>query len=471
MTEQPRAAASAREDTIDELPVAPGSARAVQPEDLAAPRGTEQPDEPAADASSGANGHEVPMPTLPTLEEIAGAREIVNRVATPTPMDTARFLSEIVGSPVWLKCENMQRTGSYKIRGATNRLAKLSPEQRGRGVIAASAGNHAQGVAFAARELGVEATIFMPAGVPLPKLEATRGYGANIELVGGTFQETLAAAQARAAETGAEFIAPYDHPDVIAGQATLGFDILDQLPDVETVVLPIGGGGLISGVASALKQVARQQGRDIRIIGVQAANSAAFPPSIEAGEPITIDAKPTIADGIAVSRPGNLTFPVVAHCVDEIVAVSEDDISRAILLLLERAKLVVEPAGAVAVAAVLAGAIRGTGETVLVLSGGNIDPMMLEKVISRGLTASDRYVKMTFGITDTPGQLATIARILHEQNANVIEVLHTRHNKGLQVSEVELDISVETRGTEHMRRVVATLEAAGYRPRVNLNEE
>lgn len=429
------------------------------------------PHEQPADNASGSATPPRPEPVIPTLAEIAEAREIVNRVVTPTPMDTARFLSELVGSPVWLKCENLQRTGSYKIRGATNRLAKLSPEQRERGVIAASAGNHAQGVAFAARELGVEATIFMPVSVPLPKLEATRGYGARIELVGASFQETLAAAQARAAETGAEFIAPYDHPDVIAGQATLGFDILDQLPEVDTVVLPIGGGGLISGVASTLKQVARQQGREIRIIGVQAANSASFPPSLAAGEPTTIAARPTIADGIAVSRPGDLTFEIVRSLVDEIVTVSEDDISRAILLLLERAKLVVEPAGATSVAAVLAGRIRGTGETALVLSGGNIDPMMLEKVISRGLTASDRYVKMTFGIVDAPGQLATISRILFEQHANVIEVLHTRHNKGLQVSEVELDVSVETRGTEHMRTVLAALAEAGYRPRVNLNDD
>lgn len=408
---------------------------------------------------------------LPSLEEIVAARDVVNQVATPTPLDSARFLSEILDTPVWIKCENMQRTGSYKIRGATNRLAHLTEEQRSRGVIAASAGNHAQGVAFAARELGVEATIFMPLGVPLPKLAATRGYGAKIELVGQSFQETLAAAQARAEATGAEFIAPYDHHDVIVGQATLGMDIVDQLPDVETVIVPIGGGGLISGVTAALVQLAEQQHRKVRIIGVQAQNSAAFAASLEAGEPVTIQATPTIADGIAVSRPGNLTFPIVQRYVDEVVTVSEDDISRAILLLVERAKLVVEPAGATAVAAILAGKIRAEGNTVAILSGGNIDPMMLEKVISRGLTASDRYVKMTFGISDTPGQLATISHILFEEQANVIEVLHTRHNKGLQVSEVELEVSVETRGTEHMRRVVDALRAAGYNPRVDLNDE
>lgn len=407
---------------------------------------------------------------LPGLDEIVAARDVVNRVATPTPLDSAGFLSDLVDTPVWIKCENLQRTGSYKIRGATNRLAQLTPEQRARGVIAASAGNHAQGVAFAARELGVEATIFMPLGVPLPKLAATRGYGANVELVGNSFQETLAAAQARADATGAEFIAPYDHRDVIVGQATLGMDIIDQLSDVETVIVPIGGGGLISGVTSALVQLAEQQHRKVCIIGVQAENSAAFVTSLEAGEPVTITARPTIADGIAVARPGNLTFPIVQRYVDEVVTVSEDDISRAILLLVERAKLVVEPAGATAVAAILAGKVRAVGYTVAIISGGNIDPMMLEKVISRGLTASDRYVKMVFGIADTPGQLATISRILFEQHANVIEVLHTRHNKGLQVSEVELEVSVETRGTEHMREVLRALRNAGYTPRVSLNE-
>lgn len=402
----------------------------------------------------------------PSLDEIEQARAVVNQVITQTPLDSARFLSEIVGSPVFLKCENMQRTGSYKIRGATYRLSRLTPEQRANGVVAASAGNHAQGVAYAARELGVKATIFMPRGVPLPKLEATRRYGAEVVLTGIRFAEVLQAAMDFAEETGAEFIPPYDHIDVITGQATLGLDILDQAPDTDTIIVPIGGGGLVSGVAVAAKQRAALEGREIRIIGVQAANSAPFPVSLEAGEPTTIEAVPTIADGIAVARPGDLTFRFVQEYVDEIVTVSEDDISRAILLLIERAKLVVEAAGATPVAAILAGHVRNTGKTVAVLSGGNIDPMMLEKVISRGMAASDRYVKMAIGLRDVPGQLATISQILADVDANVIEVLHTRHNKGLQVSEVELEVSVETRGTDHAQRMLAALRNAGYQPRV-----
>ncbi|KAB1657931.1 threonine ammonia-lyase [Pseudoclavibacter chungangensis] len=408
--------------------------------------------------------------TIPELELIEAAREIVNRVITSTPMDSARFLTDELGSPVFLKCENMQRTGSYKIRGATYRLSRLSDEQRERGVVAASAGNHAQGVAFAARELGIAATIFMPVGVPLPKLQATRGYGADVVLTGNNVAEALEAAKRFAAETGAEFIHPYDHIDVITGQATLALDVFDQLPDVDTIIVPIGGGGLISGVASAAIRHEEATGHHVRVIGVQAANSAPFPISVEAGRPVKISADPTIADGIAVDRPGDLTFEYVRDLVDDIVTVSEDDISRAILLLIERAKLVVEPAGATGVAAILAGRVVAAGKTVVVLSGGNIDPLMLEKVISTGLTASDRYMKMVIGLPDVPGQLATISRILAEVNANVIEVLHTRHNKGLQVTEVELEVSVETRGTEHARLVIEALRAAGYEPKLRRGE-
>lgn len=405
-------------------------------------------------------------PTI-TLEQIVAAREIVRQVISQTPIDSARFLSEKLGSPVLLKCENMQRTGSYKIRGATYRLSQLSEEQRSRGVVAASAGNHAQGVAFAARELGIKATIFMPVGVPLPKLQATRGYGADVVLTGVNVADALVAAKEFAVETGAEFIHPYDHTDIITGQATLALDILEQAPDVDTIIVPIGGGGLISGVSVAAKLLGEQRGRPIRIIGVQAANSAPFPVSLEAGHPVKIQARPTIADGIAVDVPGEITFEVVRDLVDEVVTVSEDDISRAILLLVERAKLVAEPAGATAVAAILADKIKDAGTTVAILSGGNIDPLMLEKVLSRGLAASDRYLKLVIELQDVPGQLALIAKTISEVNANVVEVLHTRHNKGLQVSHVELEVSVETRGTEHSHQVMDALRALGYQPRTS----
>ena len=405
-------------------------------------------------------------PTI-TLEQIVDAREIVRQVISQTPIDSARFLSEKLGSPVLLKCENMQRTGSYKIRGATYRLSQLSEEQRSRGVVAASAGNHAQGVAFAARQLGIKATIFMPVGVPLPKLQATRGYGAEVVLTGVNVADALLAAKQFAADTGAEFIHPYDHADIITGQATLALDILEQAPDVDTIIVPIGGGGLISGVSVAAKLLGEQRGRPIRIIGVQAANSAPFPVSLEAGHPVKIQARPTIADGIAVDVPGDITFEVVRDLVDEVVTVSEDDISRAILLLVERAKLVAEPAGATAVAAILADKIKDAGTTVAILSGGNIDPLMLEKVLSRGLAASDRYLKLVIELQDVPGQLALIAKTISEVNANVVEVLHTRHNKGLQVSHVELEVSVETRGTEHSHQVMDALRALGYQPRTS----
>lgn len=400
----------------------------------------------------------------PSLDEIEAARAIVSRVADPTPVETSRFLADVLGAPVLLKCENLQRTGSYKIRGAYNRMAKLSAEERERGVVAASAGNHAQGVAFAARELGIHATIFIPVGVAIPKFQATRDYGADVVLSGSIVDETLRAAADFAAETGAVLIPPFDHPDVVAGQGTLGLEILDDVPDATTIVVPIGGGGLISGVASAVKQRAAAEGREIRVIGVQAANAAAYPPSLDAGEPTEIAIAGTIADGIAVSKPGALNFQIIRDIVDEIVTVSEDDIARALLVLLERAKLVVEPAGAAAVAAILAGKVPALGPTVAILSGGNIDPLLMQRIISHGLAASDRYLKLTIMLPDRPGQLARISEILAGVNANVVEVLHTRHGRGLQLSQVELDVSVETRGTDHRHHVIEALRSAGYDP-------
>ena len=411
----------------------------------------------------------MPETTLvaPTLAEFEAARPVVAQVADVTPMESSRYLAEVLGAPVYLKCENLQRTGSYKIRGAYNRLSKLTNEEKAHGVVAASAGNHAQGVAFAARELGIKATIFMPVGVALPKLSATRDYGAEVILRGTSVTEPLLAAAEYARETGAILIPPFDHVDVVTGQGTLGLEILDQVPDLETVIVPIGGGGLISGVASALKQRAARDGRHIRVIGVQAENAAAYPPSLAAGEAVTISILPTIADGIAVAKPGLLNFAIVRDAVDEIVTVSEDDTARALLVLLERAKLVVEPAGAVAVAAILAGKVTPTGPTVAILSGGNIDPLLMQRVISHGLAASGRYLTLRIMLPDRPGQLARISELLAEATANVIEVLHTRHGVGLQLSEVELDVSVETRGPEHRQHVVETLRAAGYDPQID----
>ncbi len=403
----------------------------------------------------------------PTLADFQVARDRISPVALATPMESSRYLSEVLGSPVFLKCENLQRTGSYKIRGAYNRLSRLSDEEKARGVVAASAGNHAQGVALAARELGIHATIFMPIGVPLPKLQATKDYGADVVLRGHTVDEPLRAAAEFAAETGAVLIHPFDHVDIITGQGTLGLDIADERPDVDTVIVPIGGGGLISGVASAIKQRAALDGRTVRVIGVQAANAAAYPPSLATGEAIEITIMPTIADGIAVSKPGSLNFEIIREVVDEVVTVTEDELAQALLVLIERAKLVVEPAGAVGVAAILAGRVKSTGTTVVILSGGNIDPMIMERVISHGLAASERYLKLRIPLPDRPGQLARVSALVAECNANVVEVLHTRHGGGLQISQVELELHIETRGPEHADQVLARLRDEGFEPRID----
>ena len=398
-----------------------------------------------------------------TLSDFEDAQAIVGRVALKTPLQTSRFLAEFTGAPkLYMKCENLQRTGAYKLRGAYLRMSQLTEEERARGVVAASAGNHAQGVAFAARELGIKATIFMPRGVALPKLQATRNYGADVVLSGVMVDEALRAANEFAEATGAVYIHPFDHPEIITGQGTIALEMLDEAPDIESIVVPIGGGGLISGVAAAAKMRAARDGRSIRIIGVQAANAAAFPPSLAAGVPTKIDVKPTIADGIAVGIPGLLTFEHAKKYVDEVVTVSEDDIARAILVLLERAKLVVEPAGAVGVAAIIAGKVHSDGPTSTILSGGNIDPMLLQRVISHGMAASDRYLKLRIMLPDRPGQLARTAELVSEADANVVEVLHTRHGSGLQINEVELELHIETRGHEHREEVVKTLRDAGY---------
>ena len=403
----------------------------------------------------------------PSLADFESARDRVSGVAELTPMESSRYLAEVLGSPVFLKCENLQRTGSYKIRGAYNRISRLSDEEKARGVVAASAGNHAQGVAFAARELGIQSTIFMPLGVALPKLQATRAYGAEVVLRGHTVSEPLRAAAEFARTTGAVFIHPFDHADVIAGQGTVGLEILDQRPDVDTIVIPIGGGGLISGVASAAKQRAALEGRRIRIIGVQAENASPYPLSLLNGVPTEITMTPTIADGIAVARPGELNFEIVRATVDDIVTVSENEMSQALLVLLERAKLVVEPAGGAGVAAILAGKVRGSGTTVAILSGGNIDPLMMERVISQGLATSERYLRLRIPLPDRPGQLARTAAIVAEANANVVEVLHTRHSNGMQINQVELELHIETRGPEHAEEVLSRLRDEGYEPRID----
>jgi threonine dehydratase len=396
---------------------------------------------------------------LITLDDVLAARELLGDVVRVTPMERSRALAARVGGPVLLKCENLQRTGSFKLRGAYTRIARLTPAERARGVVAASAGNHAQGVALAAQLLGITSTVFMPAGAPLPKVAATRAYGATVRLEGDTVDRCLDSAQRFARDTGAVFIHPFDHPDVVAGQGTLGLEILEQCPDVRTVVVCTGGGGLVAGVAAAIKGLRP----DVRVVGVQAEGAAAFPASLAAGHPVALPGMSTIADGIAVGRPGEVTFRHVAALVDEIVTVSEEDISRALLLLLERAKLVVEPAGAAAVAAVLAGAVRVEPPVVTVLSGGNIDPLLLLRVIEHGLAAARRYLSFTVKFEDRPGSLARLLALVADEGANVLEVSHVRTDPSLHLGEVDVALRVETKGAEHSEALMAALRDDGYR--------
>ncbi|WP_295790207.1 threonine ammonia-lyase [uncultured Microbacterium sp.] len=402
------------------------------------------------------------MNDTPTLAEFEDAAQALRGIITRTPLDESLHLTDLLGVPVNLKLENLQRTGSFKIRGATYRLSRLTEEERARGVVAASAGNHAQGVALAAQQLGMAATIFMPLGVPVPKLLATRGYGAEVILEGATVETPLRLAAEFAERTGAVLIHPFDHRDIVVGQGTLGLELVEDMPDLETVIVGIGGGGLAAGVAAAVKARAAAEGRQVRVIGVQAHNSAAYPTSLAAGYPMQVETTPTIADGIAVARPGDLPFELIRQYVDEVVTVTEDDIARALLVLLERAKQVVEPAGAVGVAAILAGKVKASGPTVTILSGGNIDPLLLQRVVAHGLSASGRYMSLRIPLPDRPGQLARVSELLAQVGANVIEVLHTRHGQGLQISEVILQLSVETRGAEHRALVIKTLEDAGF---------
>jgi len=401
------------------------------------------------------------MDELLSLSDIEAARELLSGIAKVTPLIESRPLSEISGAPVWLKCENQQRAGSYKVRGAYTRIARLSAAERARGVVAASAGNHAQGVALAAELLGAHATVFMPEGAPLPKVTATRGYGAAIEYAGTTVDDSLEAAHLFAAETGAILIHPFDHPDVIAGQGTVALEILEQLPAATSIVTAVGGGGLISGVAVAAKALRP----DIRVIGVQASGAAAYPPSLAAGEPLKLERGVTIADGIAVLRPGDLTFAHVLKLVDEVVTVTDEDLSAALLVLLERHKMVVEPAGGAAVAALLTGAyVPVEGEpTVAILSGGNIDPMLLLRVIEHGLASAGRFLRLAVRCDDRPGALAGLLTEIAEQRANVVDVAHSRQSPRLGFGEAEVALSVETRGPDHSAALIGHLRASGYR--------
>jgi threonine dehydratase len=391
------------------------------------------------------------------LQDITEARERVAPVIRATHVDRSDSLSRLAGRPVLLKAEHLQRTGSYKIRGAYNFISRLPDEVRE--VVAASAGNHAQGVALAASLTGRRSVIFMPINAPLPKVEATRSYGAEVRFEGEAVDDCLAAASDYAESTGAVFVPPFDHPLIIAGQGTVGLEIAEQAPEAETIVVPIGGGGLISGVATALAHTRR----GVRVIGVEAAGAAAMRASLDAGRLTSVAELNTMADGIAVKTPSELTLAHVRAYVDDVVTVTEEQISQALILLLERAKAVVEPAGAVGLAAILAGKVPGTGPVLALLSGGNVDPLLLIKLIDYGLSAAGRYLLLRIVLDDRPGELARLTQGVAKMGLNVLEVEHHRAGIHLGVHEVEVLLTLETRDPDHRDEVVGELRSFGFR--------
>lgn len=397
---------------------------------------------------------------LLTLDQINTAASRLSAVVRQTPVIASRMLSHHTGEQVWLKCENLQLTGSFKTRGAYNRIANLSAEERARGVVAASAGNHAQGVAWAATQLGIASTVFMPITVPLPKLAATKAYGAQVHLIGDTVDDALVAAREYSERHDAVFIHPFDHADVVAGQATVGLEILEQIPDVATIIVPTGGGGLLAGIATAAHFLAPH----VQVIGVQAANAAAWPASLAAGHPVRLESMSTMADGIAVSLPGAIPFALVHAFGTSIQTVSEEALSRALLLCMERVKLIVEPAGAAAVAALLTRApeLGLHGPVCAVLSGGNIDPLVLTHVITHGLRAAGRYLAVEVTIPDRPGGLSRLLDVLSASGASVLDVVHSRTARKLALDEVEVRLTLETRGQAHREEVLAALAGAGF---------
>jgi threonine dehydratase len=394
-----------------------------------------------------------------SLDEIRAAHQVIRPIIRYTPMESSRPLQERVGGDVFLKCENLQRTGSFKIRGAYTRIARLSDAEKAAGVVAASAGNHAQGVALAASLLGISATVFMPNGASIAKLQATKAYGADVHMFGATLDQSLDEARRFVADTGGVLVHPFDHPDVLAGQGTVGLEILEQAPEVKTIVVALGGGGLISGIAAAVKP----QRADVRIVGVQAEQAAAWPGSLVAGHPVRLEQMSTLADGIAVGEPTAITYSHVSTLVDDVVTVSEDQLSRAMLLCLERAKLVVEPAGVAGVAAIMAGPERFEPPVVAVLSGGNIDPLLMVHIAEHGLVAAGRFLSVRVEISDRPGSLAQLLAEIGILGASVIDLEQSRLGSGLDFGNVEASIRLECRGPEHRHEVLAGLAGSGYR--------
>jgi len=395
-----------------------------------------------------------------TLSTIQAARQRIASSIYVSPCQQSHALSELTGLPLHLKLENLQMTGSFKERGALNKLLTLGEQERGRGVVAASAGNHAQGVAYHATTRGIHAQIFMPLATPQVKVAATRAFGAEVVLHGASYDEACAEALRRCEAEGGTFIHPFDDPEVISGQGTIGLELLEQVPDLEAVVVQIGGGGLIGGVACALKETNPK----LRVIGVETAQLPSMLRARVAGQPVTIGAAATIADGIAVRRAGDLTLPLVSRYVDEIVTVDDEEIASAILMLLEQEKTLAEGAGAAALAAVLQAKTNLRGKrTAVLVSGGNIDVSLLAKIIERGLVKDGRLLRLRVYLLDRPGALLSLTEILSGQRANIVETVHDRAYYGVSLGETAIDVTLETRGAAHITAIHHALHEAGFR--------
>jgi threonine dehydratase len=400
-----------------------------------------------------------------TLADVVAARERIHGAIYYSPCPHSQMLSALTGQQVYLKLENLQMTGSFKERGALNRIATLTPEQAARGVVAASAGNHAQGVAYHATKRGIRALIVMPLATPLVKVTATRGFGAEVVLHGANYDEACREAMQLCAAEGMTFIHPFDDPVVMAGQGTIALELLEQVPQLEAVVVPIGGGGLIGGIACAIKEACSQASRpEIRVIGVQTSRLPSMIAARAAGHPVTVEPATTIADGIAVRRAGDVTLPVVERYVDEIVTVEEDEIASAILMLLEREKTLAEGAGAAALAALLQKKTSLNGaHTAVMVCGGNIDVTLLSRIIERGLVQDGRLIRLRIHLLDKPGALADLTRLIASYRANIVDTLHNRAYYGVNLGDTVIDITMETRGREQVEELLAALTAEGYK--------
>lgn len=394
-----------------------------------------------------------------TLKDVEEAAKRLASVVHKTPLESNHTFSTIAGHEVLLKLENMQRTGSFKVRGASNCIQTLSPEKKACGVITASAGNHAQGVALGATKAGIKSTIVMPEGAPLAKIEATRGYGAEVVLAGSVYDEAYAEALRIQKETGATFVHAYDNPAVIAGQGTIGLEILEQCLDIKSIVVPVGGGGLLAGVAVAVKAAAPH----VKVYGVQATGAPAMYLSKHAGKWVETPEAHTIADGIAVKQPGKITFQLIQKYVDDIVVVKDDDIAATILLLMERAKMIAEGAGAISLAGILHGNLPNVGKTAAVISGGNIDVNMISRVIENGLVKSGRRIKLVTHLTDRPGELLKFISYIKEHRANIIFIHHEHAGRNLPIGQTLVEMDLETRDHAHGEIIIAALRRAGYR--------